>query len=121
MPSWDALRTPVVCAKRLRILPHPNKARTRSRHRRFATDSSFVRQGERMSVKQSEGLAHPGPSYSIRIVVAVALGTVAMLSSTLPVSAADADAAGPSSAAASSPVLEEITVTGSRIRRRDLE
>ena len=73
-----------------------------------------------MSVK-SEGL-----SLSIRTAVAVAFGTVAMLSSMAPVAAADADAAGPTPAAASadagSPsVLEEITITGTRIKRKDLE
>jgi outer membrane receptor protein involved in Fe transport len=85
---------------------------------------SVLRQGERMSVKRSEGL-----SYSIWTAVAVALGTVAMLSSAPPVLAANADkAAGPPAPAAAdasgggdSSVLEEITVTGTRIKRKDLE
>ena len=73
-----------------------------------------------MSVK-SEGL-----SLSIRTAVVVAFGTVAMLSSTAPVAAADADAAGPTPAAASADAgspsaLEEITITGTRIKRKDLE
>jgi outer membrane receptor protein involved in Fe transport len=73
-----------------------------------------------MSVK-SEGL-----SLSIRTAVAVAFGAVAMLSSTAPVAAADADAAGPTPAAASADAgsasdLEEITITGTRIKRKDLE
>jgi iron complex outermembrane recepter protein len=69
-----------------------------------------------MSVKQSL------PSYSIRTAVAVALGTVAMMASAPRVQAAD-EAAGPGPAGATSaaPVLEEVTVTGSRIRRKDLE
>src|SRR5579863_7731214 len=77
-----------------------------------------------MSVKLSEGLARYGLSCSIRTAVAVVLGTVAMLSSAPPVSAADADgpATSATSADASSPlVLEEITITGTRIKRRDLE
>ncbi|HWG29461.1 MAG TPA: TonB-dependent receptor [Steroidobacteraceae bacterium] len=70
-----------------------------------------------MSVKQSDQV-----SYSIRTAVAVALGTVAMMASAPRVLAADA-AAGPTGGAATSaaPVLEEVTVTGSRIRRKDLE
>src|SRR5690348_8782743 len=78
-----------------------------------------------MSVK-SEGLARYGLSYSIRTAVAVVFGTVAMLSSAPPVAAADADATVPAPAAASAdaggPVsLEEITITGTRIKRKDLE
>jgi len=74
-----------------------------------------------MSVKQSEGLAHSGPSCSIRIAVAVALGAVAMYSAPRAL-AAGADA-GPSPSASAEPsaILEEITVTGTRIRRKDLE
>ena len=73
-----------------------------------------------MSVK-SEGL-----SFSIRTAVAVAFGTVAMLSSMAPVAAADADTTGPTPATASADagapsVLEEITITGTRIKRKDLE
>ncbi len=70
-----------------------------------------------MSVKQSEFA-----SYSIRTAVAVALGTVAMMASAPRVLAADA-AAGPqpTGAASAAPVLEEVTVTGSRIKRKDLE
>jgi iron complex outermembrane recepter protein len=78
-----------------------------------------------MSVK-SEGLAHRGLSYSIGIAVAVVLGTAAMLSSTSPVVAADAAAGPPTPAAAAdsgggSELLEEITITGTRIKRKDLE
>src|SRR5215469_811448 len=62
--------------------------------------------GGTMSVKQSEFV-----SYSIRTAVAVALGTVAMMASAPPVLA---QAAGPSPAAGAAPVLEEVTVTGSR-------
>jgi len=69
-----------------------------------------------MSVKQSDQV-----SYSIRTAVAVALGTVAMMASAPRVLAADADAAGPAGATSAAPVLEEVTVTGSRIRRKDLE
>jgi outer membrane receptor protein involved in Fe transport len=56
----------------------------------------------------------------VRAAVALALGTAAMMASAPRVFAADD--AGPASAAApSAPVLEEVTVTGSRIKRKDLE
>ncbi len=70
-----------------------------------------------MSVKQSQFA-----SYSIRTAVAVALGTVAMMASAPRVLAADAAAGpAPTGAASAAPVLEEVTVTGSRIKRKDLE
>jgi iron complex outermembrane receptor protein len=58
-------------------------------------------------------------SYSVRIAVAIALGTVAVIAAAPQVRAADADTSvnKPSSDAAP---LEEVTVTGSRIRRKDL-
>jgi outer membrane receptor protein involved in Fe transport len=72
-----------------------------------------------MSVK-SEGL-----SYHIRTAVAVVLGGAALLAAAPPVSAGGAEegpAAASTSADAGAPnVLEEITITGSRIRRKDLE
>jgi iron complex outermembrane recepter protein len=72
-----------------------------------------------MSVK-SEGL-----SYHIRTAVAVVLGSAALLGAAPPASAGGADegpAATSASADANTPsVLEEITITGSRIKRKDLE
>jgi TonB-dependent Receptor Plug Domain len=71
-----------------------------------------------MSVKQSEWVSH-----SIRATAAVVLGSVAMMAAAPRVSAAD-DAGPPSlpTANAGPPaILEEVTVTGTRIRRRDLE
>ena len=70
-----------------------------------------------MSVKQSQSV-----SYSIRTAVAVALGTAAVMAGAPRAFAADA-AAGPTPTASPAPaaVLEEVTVTGSRIRRKDLE
>ena len=72
-----------------------------------------------MSVK-SEGL-----SYHVRTAVAVVLGSAALLAAAPPVSAGGADegpAAPSASADANGPsVLEEITITGSRIKRKDLE
>src|SRR6185312_12639742 len=78
-----------------------------------------VRQGGRMSVK-SEGL-----SYRIRTAAAVVLGSAALLAAAPPVSAGGADE-GPAAPSASADaggagVLEEITITGSRIKRKDLE
>ena len=67
-----------------------------------------------MSVKQSECV-----SYSIRAAVAIALGTAALLASAPRASAADE--AAPSATTAPPPLLEEVTVTGSRIKRKDLE
>jgi len=70
-----------------------------------------------MTVKQSEWV-----SYFIRTAVAVVLGTSAMLASAPPALAADASGPpGPSTANDNASVLEEITVTGTRIRRKDLE
>jgi outer membrane receptor protein involved in Fe transport len=71
-----------------------------------------------MSVKQSDNV-----SYSVRTAVALILGSAAMMAAAQQVSAADDQ--GPPTAsnasAAPAPLLEEVTVTGSRIRRRDLE
>jgi outer membrane receptor protein involved in Fe transport len=71
-----------------------------------------------MSAKQSECV-----SYSVRAAVGVVLGAVVMMATAPQVAAGDADEAGPqpSRAAASAPILEEITITGTRIKRRDLE
>jgi iron complex outermembrane receptor protein len=60
-------------------------------------------------------------SYSVRIAVAIALGTVAVIASAPQVRAADADTSVNKPASDDSSKLEEVTVTGSRIRRRDLE
>jgi iron complex outermembrane recepter protein len=74
-----------------------------------------------MSVKQSECAWYSG-----RAAVAVVLGTVAMLSSSAPLWAADAEDTGPAPSVATAnasapPLLEEVTVTGTRIKRKDLE
>src|SRR5581483_3519947 len=105
----------MVCAQRFHgsCYPPGEARRDRAVENSQLTWVPFVR-GKRMSVKQSEGL-----SYSIRTTVAVALGTAALLSATSPASGADAE--GPSPSAASAPLLEEITITGTRIRRKDLE
>src|SRR5580704_3214358 len=60
-------------------------------------------------------------SYSVRIAVAIALGTVAVLVSAPKVRAADADTSVNKPASTDeSTKLEEVTVTGSRIKRKDL-
>src|SRR6201996_4115251 len=60
-------------------------------------------------------------SYSVRVAVAIALGTVAVMASAPRVFAADADASDVAKpAAADDSALQEVTVTGSRIRRKDL-
>jgi outer membrane receptor protein involved in Fe transport len=71
-----------------------------------------------MSVKQSDRV-----SYSVRATVAVVLGTLATMASAPRVWAADDTGPPPSSSTANAgpPVLEEITVTGTRIKRKDLE
>jgi hypothetical protein len=58
-------------------------------------------------------------SSSVRIAVAIALGTVAVIASAPQVRAADADTSVNKPAGDAAP-LEEVTVTGSRIRRKDL-
>jgi iron complex outermembrane receptor protein len=60
-------------------------------------------------------------SYSVRLAVAIALGTVAVIASAPQVRAADADASVNKPASDDSAQLEEVTVTGSRIKRKDLE
>jgi hypothetical protein len=55
-------------------------------------------------------------SYSVRIAVALALGTVAIIASAPQVRAADADTA-VNKPASDDAALQEVTVTGSRIRR----
>jgi iron complex outermembrane recepter protein len=79
-----------------------------------------------MSIKLSES-----GSYSVRAAVALILGAAAMMASAGPVAAADnsstladdqtAAPAGGGAAAAAPVNLEEVTVTGTRIRRRDLQ
>lgn len=60
-------------------------------------------------------------SYSVRIAVAIALGTVAVIASAPKVRAADADTSVNKPASSDDTTkLEEVTVTGSRIRRKDL-
>src|ERR1700728_1584461 len=59
-------------------------------------------------------------SYSVRIAVALALGTVAVIASAPQVRAADADTSVNKPASSDDTKLEEVTVTGSRIRRKDL-
>src|SRR5580692_7250437 len=61
-------------------------------------------------------------SYSVRVAVAIALGTVAVVGAAPRVFAADADTTNvskPASTEEAAP-LEEVTVTGSRIKRKDL-
>ena len=58
--------------------------------------------------------------YSVRVAVAIALGTVAMAVATPQVRAADADTSVNKPAAEDVTQVEEVTVTGSRIRRKDL-
>ena len=61
-------------------------------------------------------------SYSVRIAVAIALGTVAVIASAPQVRAADADTSVNKPATSEDTAqLEEVTVTGSRIKRKDLE
>jgi iron complex outermembrane recepter protein len=74
-----------------------------------------------MSVTQSECA-----SYSVRIAVAIALASAAVMTAASPAVAADAADAGPTPStstdnASAAPVLEEITITGTRIKRKDLE
>src|ERR1700753_2810214 len=61
-------------------------------------------------------------SHSVRIAVAIALGTVAVMASAPRAFAADADASDVAKPAGAddSAQLQEVTVTGSRIRRKDL-
>ena len=59
--------------------------------------------------------------YSVRIAVAIALGTVAVIASAPQARAADADTSVNKPASDESAQLEEVTVTGSRIKRKDLE
>src|SRR6202041_2353590 len=60
-------------------------------------------------------------SYSVRMAVALALGTVAVIASAPQVRAADADTSVNKPATSDDNTkLEEVTVTGSRIRRKDL-
>ena len=59
-------------------------------------------------------------SYAVRIAVAIALGTVAVIASAPQARAADADTSVNKPASDESAQLEEVTVTGSRIRRKDL-
>src|SRR5579862_6073566 len=56
--------------------------------------------------------------YSVRAAVALVLGAAAMMAAAPRVGAQDQT---PSANAAPAPVLEEVTVTGSRIKRKDLE
>lgn len=82
-----------------------------------------------MSIKSSESV-----SYSVRAAVALILGASAMMASAGPAMAADdshantvadnqttAPAGGGAATAAAPVTLEEVTVTGTRIRRRDLQ
>ncbi len=59
-------------------------------------------------------------SYAVRIAVAIALGTVAVIASAPQVRAADADTSVNKPASDDSAQLQEVTVTGSRIKRKDL-
>src|SRR5580698_1686753 len=59
-------------------------------------------------------------SYSVRLAVAIALGTFAIIASAPQVRAADADTSVNKPASDDTSQLEEVTVTGSRIRRKDL-
>jgi iron complex outermembrane receptor protein len=59
-------------------------------------------------------------SYAVRIAVAIALGTVAVIASAPQARAADADTSVNKPASDESAQLEEVTVTGSRIKRKDL-
>jgi iron complex outermembrane recepter protein len=69
-----------------------------------------------MTVKQSEWV-----SYFVRTGLAVVLGASAMLSSAPPALAADDEGPPSKSTANDASLLEEITVTGTRIKRKDLE
>ncbi|MGC1459719.1 MAG: TonB-dependent receptor plug domain-containing protein [Steroidobacteraceae bacterium] len=59
-------------------------------------------------------------SNAVRIAVAIALGSVAAIALAPQVRAADADQTVNNATGADSQQLEEVTVTGSRIRRKDL-